>query len=203
LFLGTTVFAPNSNYVTKVVGNNIFVVADKIVINGDISVQNGYNLYLQSFGNISNENSSNIFKNVTQELIEIGHNDIYGQNQSLELTSEQVAAFCNDQTNGYKANLSFSKTSSSNPVQELPPAEKPTFNINLYPNPSNDFTQLYYSLEKNSSVTISVFDISGNQILNIIDNKSQELGEHIEYINTRKFICRYIFIRLNTAEGYG
>ncbi len=203
LLLGTTVFGPNSNNITKVVGNNIYVVADKIVIKGDISVQNGYSLYLQAFGDISNENSSNIFKNVTQELIEIGHNDIYGQSQSLELTSEQVAAFCNDQTNGYKANFSFSKTSSSNPEQELLTTKEPTFNINLYPNPSTDFTQLYYSLEKNSTVTISVFDLSGNQIINVIDNKAQEVGEHIEYINTQSLSAGIYFIRLITAEGYG
>ena len=62
---------------------------------------------------------------------------------------------------------------------EMPSAKLPTnFSIaQNYPNPFNPSTQINYTLVRASNVTLTVYDILGQQIATLLDRK-QEPGEH-------------------------
>jgi len=58
-------------------------------------------------------------------------------------------------------------------------------NIRIYPNPINSLLVVNYLLTKNSQVNISLSDITGRQIEDII-NENQVVGEHIIKLNTKR-----------------
>src|SRR6202008_67043 len=41
-------------------------------------------------------------------------------------------------------------------------------NVLLYPNPANDYTDIFYSLKKESPVKLSLYDVTGKEIRKII-----------------------------------
>ena len=54
----------------------------------------------------------------------------------------------------------------------------PGFNVELYPNPFRDFTIINYTLEKESSIQITVFDIYGKTIARLMENTRQLPGDY-------------------------
>ena len=67
-------------------------------------------------------------------------------------------------------------------VQEL---QSSIFNFNVYPNPSNDFVFISYSLDKSENVLLELFDLSGRKVSDVF-NKKQSDGQHIEMINLKE-----------------
>ena len=48
----------------------------------------------------------------------------------------------------------------------------------IYPNPFNPSTDIHYSIEKTTNVTISIYDINGRLIVNLVDQIQLE-GNHL------------------------
>lgn len=122
-----------------------------------------------------------------------GNSKITPQNES------SIKQFCT--STNYKANSSLSKYA-PNYFHKNDKNSILNFAISLYPNPTNEITQLKYSLPINSNISISIFDVSGNQIIKIIENKFQESGKHIESINTQNLSSGIYFCTLSTTDGY-
>lgn len=59
-------------------------------------------------------------------------------------------------------------------------------NLNAYPNPSNDNTEISYTLNNKTNVSIMVYDVLGNKIQTIADNEIQENGTHTYNFNAKK-----------------
>jgi hypothetical protein len=216
-------FIPGGNLTYSTGQTNIYTMGDLVIPSGvfmpsNTKIKVGGSIYLNeniSFGNnieiiagkeiIVDKSITILNPNITLKIEPIKpwmfNNCENSDINSLRANDNEIMNVC--LSTKYKNSAGLTKTNTKNDeVQKLPDI-KSTFIVNVYPNPSADFTQLFYNLEKNSTVTISVFDISGNQILNVIDNKVQEPGEHIEYINIQSLSAGIYFIRLNTAEGYG
>ena len=58
--------------------------------------------------------------------------------------------------------------------------------LNAYPNPFSDNTQISYSLKSKAIVSVNVFDVLGNKIQTIVDNELQENGTHTFDFNAKK-----------------
>jgi photosystem II stability/assembly factor-like uncharacterized protein len=54
--------------------------------------------------------------------------------------------------------------------------------LNIYPNPFSDETSINYSFEKESNVTISIYDMNGRLIKTLVDNE-QQIGKHTIKLN--------------------
>jgi hypothetical protein len=59
--------------------------------------------------------------------------------------------------------------------------------LNIYPNPSTDFTTVSYQLQIISDVNIVITDLMGNEMVSIINAKQQPAGEYKVQINTNEF----------------
>jgi len=57
------------------------------------------------------------------------------------------------------------------------PADQP-HRLELYPNPASGECSLRFSLEQSSSVSVSIFDVSGREIHHFIDRQQWKPGKH-------------------------
>ncbi|MBA3647751.1 MAG: T9SS type A sorting domain-containing protein [Chitinophagales bacterium] len=67
------------------------------------------------------------------------------------------------------------------PLQNIlsaPDVEADAFSFSIYPNPFQRSTTLHYKLQKNSTVSLEVFDLFGQKVKMILRNESQIAGEY-------------------------
>jgi hypothetical protein len=80
-----------------------------------------------------------------------------------------------------------------NPIQNKSGAQ-----ISLYPNPSNSQITLDYDLGENSEISMSIVDLFGKTVLNLLSNKQQKQGHYNEtYLVNEILSGVYIFIYKN------
>jgi hypothetical protein len=68
-----------------------------------------------------------------------------------------------------------------------------------YPNPFNPVTQIQYSLEKSSNVTLRVFDILGREVATLI-NENQNAGRHVVDFDASNFASGIYLYRLEAGS---
>ncbi len=68
-----------------------------------------------------------------------------------------------------------------------------------YPNPFNPVTQIQYSLEQSSNVTLRVFDILGREVATLI-NENQNAGRHVVDFNASDFASGIYLYRLEAGS---
>ncbi len=94
------------------------------------------------------------------------------------------------------ADFTFKEPSSTSFNEEIP------LEIDLmqnYPNPFNPGTTLTFRLQKSSSVRLSVFSITGQQIAVLIDNKQMSAGTHSHYFDASSLSSGLYLYRLESA----
>jgi hypothetical protein len=68
-----------------------------------------------------------------------------------------------------------------------------------YPNPFNPVTQIQYSLEQSSNVTLRVFDILGREVATLI-NENQNAGRHVVNFDASNFASGIYLYRLEAGS---
>ena len=61
-----------------------------------------------------------------------------------------------------------------------------SIDLNAFPNPYSDNTQISYLLKNKTTVSVAVYDVLGNKIQTIADNELQENGNHSFDFNAKK-----------------
>ena len=69
-----------------------------------------------------------------------------------------------------------------------------------YPNPFSSSTQISYKLNNSSHITLTVYDISGRKIQNLV-NESQTAGEHTVDWDASQFSHGLYFYELKVDHG--
>ncbi len=64
--------------------------------------------------------------------------------------------------------------------------DKLTNKLNIYPNPFNSMTRIKFSLEKESIITLSIFDILGRKTSELINNRTLPAGNYEYYLESNK-----------------
>ncbi len=72
--------------------------------------------------------------------------------------------------------------------------------INIFPNPTANNTKITYALQNPGAVELSIFDISGRQIL-VLFNGIVAKGKHIISLNCAKIPAGIYFIRIKTNDA--
>jgi len=80
----------------------------------------------------------------------------------------------------YFGNQTFVYTASTIGINETP---KTVSFVGNYPNPSTDFTNFKFSLTENAFTTLTIYDVTGKVITQIINDHIQS-GEHIYKLDT-------------------
>lgn len=76
-------------------------------------------------------------------------------------------------------------------------------NFTVYPNPCTDITKMKFNLRSVSSVNVSVFDVLGNNVIQLVNNKSANAGDHVIIYNTKHLKPGTYFIRYSIDEYSG
>ncbi|HYV92927.1 MAG TPA: T9SS type A sorting domain-containing protein [Chitinophagales bacterium] len=70
----------------------------------------------------------------------------------------------------------------------------------IYPNPIHQTETLEYTLEKNESLTIALYDVNGELIRNFISNEQRAAGEHKETLNIGELTSGNYFLTLSNGS---
>jgi len=82
----------------------------------------------------------------------------------------------------------------------VPALTENTFTVGQnYPNPSNAFTLINYTLSQNSDVQFSISNMLG-QVIDVIDFGNQSSGSHTLKVNTGKFVSGIYFYTLKVND---
>ncbi|MBL8017153.1 MAG: T9SS type A sorting domain-containing protein [Ignavibacteria bacterium] len=79
------------------------------------------------------------------------------------------------------------------------PANRERIAVN-YPNPFNPSTNILFSLQRAGHVKITVFDVLGRTVSNLLD-KEMETGDHSVTFNAENLNSGVYFYRVETPEG--
>jgi hypothetical protein len=69
-----------------------------------------------------------------------------------------------------------------------------------YPNPFSPIAGINFTLEKEDSVKVVVYDIDGNS-KGVISNSLLKPGEHSIEVNTENLVSGVYFVRITTSDG--
>jgi len=86
----------------------------------------------------------------------------------------------------YSTKLTFQKTESDRLVS----------NVQVYPNPITDQINLRYSVNKNSSVTIKIMDILGNEVMTLFSQRVDPGEQKFTFNLNNKLSSGFYFVRL-------
>ena len=115
------------------------------------------------------------------------------------------AAF-NDVAPVSRASLVFRKISGlSYPVTGINNNSVPT-NLKLlpnYPNPFNPETKIEFELGVRSSVVLSIFDVNGRLIENIMNDQNMPAGKYESVFNGSEYSSGVYFVRLRVEDESG
>ena len=143
------------------------------------------------------------WENWDQEIHGINIYDLFGNNSNdLLIGVEDV-----EQTPRIKSYYYNNNTLSG--IQE-PPANEPvitSFNLNQnFPNPFNSITTIKYQVSKSVLVNLIIYDLTGKEVIRLIDNQNVNPGEHqVTWSGndqTGKEVSSGIYIYVLTAGKY-
>jgi len=160
--LGDETINTSHPFVNEVIGNEIFINAQEIIIDGPLQVQSGYTLVIQALEQI-HQTIDAVFNPKIQMRIK---KDFYDTPVFDYADNTEIQSFCDSTL--YQANVDAASVSVGPPNQEgsaefSSPQE--IFNrdsVTLYPNPARDLLTLRSSHLDMSSITIH--DLSGRPI---------------------------------------
>ena len=79
--------------------------------------------------------------------------------------------------------------------------DKPIADINLFPNPATYFTNLTFEIKQKTPVTIEVFSITGQKMIQIQQGKAFEQGLQQIELNTSALASGIYFVSLSTKDS--
>lgn len=194
IFISNNIITPASNNITKLIGNDIYIIADQIELKGNIDVLPGYKLNLQAFQEISTSNNGAINGILNHNIInEIINRDLYGFGINNEMTQTEVNDFCKGQNKKYKADVSSSfkrDEIEAKPINLEKQIEDIGFS--LFPNPAT--TSILISILQNEvgSYLISISDVMGKKVLEstqVFDANNTNLHLNVSGLDSGIYFC--------------
>lgn len=76
--------------------------------------------------------------------------------------------------------------------------EKKEMGLNVFPNPSVDVAQVNYNLDSETSVIISIYDVTG-KLISSMDKGTQAAGRHFSMINTANMSNGFYTVSVQTG----
>jgi hypothetical protein len=124
----------------------MYILAENVTIDGDITVENGYELVIEAVNSINVKQSSTLFD---EPILLRANSNFFGVPASLPATYEEISSFCTGQENKYQAYV-FSPGKRNPEAKVINEATTPftedlresTTGIQLYPNPVAQYFQL-------------------------------------------------------------
>ena len=74
------------------------------------------------------------------------------------------------------------------------------YNLEVYPNPFSDQTTIAINLEKESNISIQLYDLTGKQVVTVLQTNLQTAGEH-QYLLDASHLETGIYILMIHIDG--
>jgi hypothetical protein len=74
-------------------------------------------------------------------------------------------------------------------------------NMNIIPNPARNVVNISYSLQNESSVEVSIFDLTGHEVMKVVDSDMHQNGTFIRRIDISGLRPGLYLCSLKTAQG--
>lgn len=147
---------PGHPYITKAIGNNLYIDAVNINLAGGVTVAPGYFLHLRSFNEISINPEIKMIPEVTIETV----NSFSLLPIFKESTSSELVNYCDGINKKYSANILTlaKKLEDENTTKK----ELKSNQLGAYPNPVNTFLNIILT-DKTTGVLV-LYDLLGKQI---------------------------------------
>lgn len=188
-----------SPYVMSVSGNIINVNAEYIKLMGNITVQSGYEAHLIAYKNIETAPDATIAPECVLDI----NSSFYGIGSTTEATDEQVTAFCKGTNKEYAADQSASsvpelKQPTDNSNKFSAKSSNSNFAFSIYPNPSDQTTEIHCHTSEEGDYLLSVVDLSGRQIM----SKPVKIfnGKNVITLNTLNLSNGIYFVSLSNQS---
>jgi hypothetical protein len=108
---------------------------------------------------------------------------------------QSAIAILNGTNSGYR-------TANTSVILGSPENKKASsFNLKAFPNPFRESTDLKFTLGRNSTVSLKVYNILGKEITSPLENRLLPPGEHLVRIPTGSLAKGLYFIQLNSNTG--
>jgi len=161
---------PAQNLTTSMTGNNVLLTWDDP---DDIFGSIGYNLYALNANDID---EPELWITIDTLFIDTSLTDAISDYSSGQWRWAVVSVYRNLQTD----TILYSEPTFSNVITEndVPDATAVTAIDGNYPNPFNPETQISFQIDKESYVSLDIYNIKGQLIKNLV-NKKMKSGKHV------------------------
>lgn len=182
------------SFVFETIGNKIYVNADSIHLNGTITVASGFEAVLQATSIVRGvSGTTTIGRDI--HLRRVSGFSPFGN--ITETSQTELDAFCQNTSDGYKANRALSKWGEPDPVVDETEQEKQPKTF-VYPNPASEQFHVQVSLDEQKEYTFTVVDLMGRTLINeTVAGNNQPVFE----ITTERLVSGTYFLVIKTADG--
>jgi len=190
LLLADDTITTNHPLVHSISGDTLFINAENIFIEGDISVQSGYILVIQALNQINISPDSIL----TPDIILRIKRDFYDTPVFDYVSNSDVYNFCNNSSQ-YQANVASAALMSQigAPTIESEPETLPIFEktktfIKIYPNPAS--SELTIQSQGNGIDRLTLFDAATRPVIQKIPNGANLYQLNISNLSPGVYIVR-------------
>ena len=85
-------------------------------------------------------------------------------------------------------------------VQQLP-VDLSGFEIVAFPNPTNQFTTLQFNILEEGPVEVSIFDVTGRKLIQLIKEENMPAGQFIYDVDLSVLSSGYYYSSVLTQDG--
>jgi|TARA_B110000902_G_C14271815_1_gene573459 hypothetical protein len=176
----------SSDYIPEVVGNVIYVKAQKVKITGRLWVQPGYTAVVEAYDDIEIVETARVFEGISLTI----KKDFYNFPETNEMSNKDLGDFCSNR-NKYKSNQIKSKRS----IEIDPEKEDDTidYSFSIYPNPSSDMLNVQADVENG---VVDILNLDGKVI------SSFDMNGYTGKKDVSRLAAGLYFVRLHTPNGY-
>ncbi len=187
---------PYDDIVWNTSGNNIYIKAENVLINGDVGPAEGYNLIIEAMEVVMDPDASLL------ENTELKSKWFYGNPKTYPIINSQDLSegYCSDT---YKANspIANKREIKNEEVQGLPILvdETPSIKVSVYPNPVNQEVNVKVTSGELSSCSIKVISITGQTLIQerVNDDLLNGFAIGVEHL-----VNGYYILELFSDDGY-
>ncbi len=182
----------NSEYVSQVIGNIIYINAEEVLISGDITVENGYTVVIQALNTIDLKPNAHLVPNIHLKI----KKDFYDTPVFEYIDNSEVYNFCNN-SNDYHANAAsksaYQRIKDTNVLNQESKngANFEKNSVSIHPNPAN--SQIRITSSSKPITEIQLFDLSGRSLIHKkTGNDIQQVEMNIDQLQSGVYIVQTV-----------
>lgn len=184
---------PTDDFVSEVIGTDIYINAEQIELKGNISVANGYKAKLQSYWGFEMNPTTQLTPAIELAI----KRDFYNFPATTEVTNTELAAYCKGNTKKYQANAVLNKKEPE-VVEDRIQVGNPT-EFTLRPNPTLNWVEAIWQAEENIT-EVRVFNMMGQTVWSKPLDPNQS-SVQIDLSNEAKGVYVVMILQGNKRKG--